>query len=140
MSDQGTVSTPVSALRKNGFVVIEERAGRIVELSRSDNEYHIVATDLATGAKLKASVADDERVDVPEVTRREYQVLDCEKGVISIMLDDGSAKYDIPLPANEVGDKIKRLFVEEEKDISVTFLSVLGEEVMVSVRENAGKC
>lgn len=75
MSDQGSVSTPVSALRKNGFVVIEERPGKIVELSSSDNEYHIVATDLATGAKLKASVADDENVDVPEVTRREYQLV-----------------------------------------------------------------
>ena len=69
------VSKPVTALRKNGYVVIDERPGQIVELSSSDNERHIVARDLATGAKLKATVADDENVDVPDVTRFERQLV-----------------------------------------------------------------
>ncbi|KAJ5323102.1 eukaryotic translation initiation factor 5A [Penicillium brevicompactum] len=129
------VSTPVTALRRNGYVVIDERPGQIVELSSSDNERHIVARDLATGAKLKATVADDENVDVPDATRFERQLLDCENGVITVKLDNGDAKYEVPLPTNEVGDRIKRLFVDEAKDVIVTFLSVLGEEIVVSAVE-----
>lgn len=68
-------SKPVITLRRNGYIVIDERPGQIVELSSSDNEYHIVATDLATGTKLKATVADDENVDVPDVTRFERQLV-----------------------------------------------------------------
>ncbi|KAJ5353540.1 eukaryotic translation initiation factor 5A [Penicillium brevicompactum] len=130
------VSKPVTALRKNGYVVIDERPGQIVEISRSGNEYHVVATDLATGAKLKATVADDENVDVPDVLRFDRQLLDCENGVISVRLDTGDAKDDIPLPTNEVGDRIKRLYKDEEKDVTVTFLAVMGEEIVFEGKEN----
>jgi len=34
------------------------------------------------------------------------------------MSDDGSTKDDVKLPEGEVGDKIKKLFVEDGKDTS----------------------
>lgn len=66
--------------------------------------------------------------------------MDCEDGVFSVQLDDGSLKEDIPLPTNEHGNRIKRFFLEEEKDTAVTFLAVLGEEVVFSVRELPRQC
>lgn len=34
------------------------------------------------------------------------------------MSDDGTAKDDIKMPENEVGDKITKMFREDEKDTS----------------------
>lgn len=65
--------------------------------------------------------------------------MDCEDGLISVELDSGVTKDDIPLPANEVGDKIKRMF-QEQKNVTVTFLSVLDEEVMISAKESSERC
>lgn len=34
------------------------------------------------------------------------------------MTDNGDTKDDVKLPENEIGDKIKKMFQEEEKDVS----------------------
>lgn len=34
------------------------------------------------------------------------------------MNDDGDTKDDVRMPDGEIGDKIKKLFVEDEKDTS----------------------
>jgi translation initiation factor 5A len=41
-----------------------------------------------------------------------------DDGFLSLMDDDGSTKDDVKLPDGEVGDKIKKLFLEETKDTS----------------------
>lgn len=56
-----------------------------------------------------------------------------------MQLDDGDEKYEVPLPTNEVGDKIKRMFTDEEKDVTVTFIAVMGQEIVVSVKESPQK-
>ncbi|KAL9626256.1 MAG: hypothetical protein Q9164_007914 [Protoblastenia rupestris] len=58
-------------------------------------------------------------MDVPNVTRKEYQLLDVtDDGFLSLMSDDGSTKDDVKVPDGEVGDKIEKLFRTEEKDTS----------------------
>lgn len=34
------------------------------------------------------------------------------------MTDGGDTKDDVKLPENEIGDKIRKMFQEEEKDVS----------------------
>ena len=41
-----------------------------------------------------------------------------EDGFMSLMLDSGDTKDDVKVPDGEVGDKINKLFREEEKDTS----------------------
>ena len=41
-----------------------------------------------------------------------------DDGFLSLMSDDGSTKDDVKLPDGEVGDKINKLFNEENKDTS----------------------
>jgi hypothetical protein len=45
------------------------------------------------------------------------------------MTDDGDTKDDVPLPDNEVGQKITKLFKEEEKDTSKLLLWSLFDEL-----------
>lgn len=66
-----------SALRKNGFVVMKGRPCKIVEISTSDDRAtcHLVATDIFDGEKFEDSFPSEEDIDVPHVSRREYQLV-----------------------------------------------------------------
>lgn len=70
-----------SALRKNGHVVIKGRPCKIVDMSTSKTgkhghaKVHIVALDIFTGKKLEDLSPSTHNMDVPNVTRREYQLV-----------------------------------------------------------------
>merc|ERR1711879_733574 len=119
-----------SALRKNGFVCIKNRPCKIVEMTTSKTgkhghaKVHLVAIDIFTSKKLEDLCPSTHNMDVPNVTRREYQLLDVtDDGFLSLMSDDGSTKDDVKAPEGEVGDKINKLFNTESKDTNVIVLT-----------------
>ncbi|KXJ92345.1 eukaryotic translation initiation factor eif-5a [Microdochium bolleyi] len=131
-----------SALRKNGFVLIKGRPCKIVDMSTSKTgkhghaKVHLVAIDIFTGKKLEELCPSTHNMDVPNVSRREFQLLDIsDDGFLSLMNDDGDTKDDVKMPDGEIGDKIKRLFKEEEKDTNVIILTSMGEETAVEAKE-----
>jgi translation initiation factor 5A len=98
---------------------------------------HLVAIDIFTGKKLEELCPSTHNMDVPNVTRKEYQLVgDTKKlasvpelilyeqldvsddGFLSLMSDDGETKDDVKVPEGEIGEKIERLFHGEEKDTS----------------------
>lgn len=131
-----------SALRKNGFVVIKNRPCKIVDMSTSKTgkhghaKVHLVALDIFTGKKLEDLSPSTHNMDVPHVSRKEYQLLDItDDGFLSLMSDNGDTKDDVKVPEGEVGDRINKLFTEEEKDTNVVVLSAMGEEVAMDAKE-----
>ncbi|EPE03427.1 eukaryotic translation initiation factor 5a-2 [Ophiostoma piceae UAMH 11346] len=144
-ADAGASATfPIqcSALRKNGFVVIKNRPCKIVDMSTSKTgkhghaKVHLVAIDIFTGKKLEELCPSTHNMDVPNVTRREYQLLDIsDDGFLSLMSDDGDTKDDVKVPDGEVGEKINKLYRVEEKDTNVTILTAMGEESAIDAKE-----
>lgn len=135
-----------SALRKNGFVVIKQRPCKIVEMSTSKTgkhghaKVHLVAIDIFTNKKLEDLSPSTHNMEVPHVTRKEYQLLDItDDGFLSLMSDDGTTKDDVKIPEGEVGEKIEKLFRTEEKDTNVIVLTAMGEEVAMDAKEAPGK-
>jgi len=131
-----------SALRKNGFVVIKGRPCKIVDMSTSKTgkhghaKVHLVALDIFTNKKYEDLSPSTHNMDVPNVTRREYQLLDIsDDGFLSLMNDDGDLKDDVRMPDGEIGDKIQKLFKTEEKDTNVVVLTSMGEEAAVEAKE-----
>ncbi|GAO15737.1 hypothetical protein UVI_02043340 [Ustilaginoidea virens] len=133
-----------SALRKNGFVVIKGRPCKIVDMSTSKTgkhghaKVHLVALDIFTGKKYEDLSPSTHNMDVPNVTRREYQLLDIsDDGFLSLMNDDGDTKDDVKMPDGEIGEKITKLFKVDEKDTmtDVIILTSMGEEAAVEAKE-----
>lgn len=77
-------------------------------------------------------------MDVPNVQRKEYQLVSArststsdstnksqldisDDGFLSLMSDDGVTKDDVKVPEGEVGERIDKLFKQEEKDLSTFF-------------------
>ncbi|KAK3070854.1 translation initiation factor eIF5A [Teratosphaeriaceae sp. CCFEE 6253] len=131
-----------SALRKNGFVVIKNRPCKIVDMSTSKTgkhghaKVHLTAIDLFTGKKLEDLSPSTHNMEVPHVRRQEYQLLDiAEDGFMSLMLDNGETKDDVKVPDDEVGQKIHKLFREDEKDTNVIVLTAMGEQSAIDAKE-----
>jgi len=75
-------------------------------------------------------------MDVPNVTRKEYQLLDVsDDGFLSLMADDGETKDDVKVPDGEIGEKIEKLFTTDEKDTNVIVLTAMGEQAAIEAKE-----
>ena len=63
-------------------------------------------------------------MEVPNVTRTEYQILDIDEGFLSLMNPDGSTKDDVKVPEGDVGKQIVADFADG-KDLIVTVVYVI---------------
>ncbi|KAL7666800.1 Eukaryotic translation initiation factor 5A [[Candida] zeylanoides] len=129
-----------SALRKNGHVCIKGRPCKIVDMSTSKTgkhghaKVHLVAIDIFTGKKLEDLSPSTHNMEVPNVRRQEFQLLDIDDGFLSLMTPDGDTKDDVKIPEGELGDKIQAEF-DEGKDLLVTIISAMGEEAAISFKD-----
>ncbi|KAL3899504.1 MAG: hypothetical protein SGCHY_002009 [Lobulomycetales sp.] len=129
-----------SALRKGGHVVIKNRPCKIVDMSTSKTgkhghaKVHLVAIDIFTGKKLEDLSPSTHNMDVPNVKRNEYTLLDIDDGFLSLMTSDGAMKDDIKVPDNELGNKIQTDF-DDGKELIISVVSAMGEELALAYKE-----
>lgn len=131
-----------SALRKNGFVMIKGRPCKIVEMSTSKTgkhghaKVHMIGLDIFTQKKNEDICPSTHNMEVPNVSRKDYQLLDAsDDGYLSLMDDAGNTRDDMKLPDDEIGLEIKTA-LEEGRDILVTVLSACGEEAVIASKVN----
>merc|ERR1712193_161867 len=90
-----------SALRKGGHVMIKARPCKIVEMSTSKTgkhghaKVHLVAMDIFTDKKLEDICPSTHNMNVPNVSRKDWQLVDIEDGYVSLMDDGGETRDDL---------------------------------------------
>ena len=73
-------------------------------------------------------------MDVPNVKKVEFPLLDIDEGFMSLMQDDGSSKDDVKVPEGELGNQIQKDF-DEGKELIVMVTSAMGEEHCLAYKE-----
>ncbi|QMU67240.1 translation initiation factor IF-5A [Streptacidiphilus sp. P02-A3a] len=131
-----TFPIQVSALRKNGYAVLEGRPCKISDISRSGDDVRIVGIDMFTDRKYEAVAPAAESVDVPHVQRRDFTLVDIDEGFLSLMEASGGMKDDLALPTGTdrldmLSQQIRADF-DAGKELIVTVLSAMGEEQVVA--------
>jgi len=128
-----------SALRKNGFVMIKGRPCKVMEMSTSKTgkhghaKVHLVALDIFTGKKYEDLCPSTHNIDVPNVTRNDFQLIDIsDDGFVTLMNDKGDTRQDLRLPEGELGDKIREEFGRDEGNVIVTVMAAVGEEAIIA--------
>merc|ERR1739848_100159 len=147
-ADAGSSATfplQASALRKNGHVMINCRPCKIADMSTSKTGKHghakinMVAYDIFTGKKLEALSPSTHNMDVPNVSRKEYQVMGFEDDHLNLMTDSGDqlqirifnddCSEGIKLKQQECVDRY-----EAGDDVQATVLRACGEEMVVDYK------
>ena len=151
-ADAGSSHTyPMEAgqIRKGGFIMIKGNPCKVSDVSTSKTGKHghakckFVAIDIFTGAKKEDMQPSSHNSEVPNVSRKEYSLLDIDdEGFLSLMADDGSTKDDLKLPAgsddsNKLAEDIEKEF-KAEKDLVLTVLSAMGEEMVSAFKIATG--
>merc|ERR1719384_2605716 len=113
--------------------MIKNRPCKIVEMSTSKTgkhghaKVHMVALDIFTGKKLEDICPSTHNMDVPNVKRKDYQLIGMDDDFLSLMDDSGETRDDLKCPSDDsdVGKEVKNA-IADETDILVTVLSACG--------------
>ena len=131
MADDGigastTYPAQCGTLQQGEFVVIKDRPCKIMDKciqttggKHGHAKIHLIGIDVFTGEKLEATHPSTHNMDVLNVQRKLYQLLDIsEDGFLSLVsVDDGGTKNDVKVPEGKIGTDIAQLFRMEKKDI-----------------------
>jgi len=145
--ESGSATYPVqcSSLRKSGHVMLKGRPCKVVEMSTSKTgkhghaKVHLVGLDIFTNKKYEDLCPSTHNIDVPNITRSDYTLVDIDSdNFASIMDDNGDIRSDLRVPDNEVGQKIKADF-EAGIELIVTVLKCLTEECIISAKPSSNQ-
>ncbi|KAK4337214.1 hypothetical protein RND71_043313 [Anisodus tanguticus] len=142
--ESGSKTYPVqcSSLRKNGHVMLKNRPCKIMEMSTSKTgkhghaKVHLVGIDIFTNKKYEDLCPSTHNIDVPNISRSDYTLVDIEDNFASLMDDAGNIRSDLKIPDNEVGAKIKQDF-ENNVEVILSVLAACGEECIISAKPSA---
>lgn len=141
-----TYPNTAGAVRKNGFIVIKGRPCKVVDVTTSKTgkhghaKCHFTALDIFTSKKMEMLESSSHNVEIPNVTRHDYALIDIDEDFVSLMDDSGETRDDLKMPDDpELSSKIKKDF-DDGKELVVTVQKAMNEEQIMSYKEaQAGK-
>lgn len=141
MSEGITYPQKASACRKGSFLMINGHPCKIIEMSTSKTGKHghakckFMGKDIFDNSQHELVQTSTHNVDIPNITRLEYQLSDiADDDYVSMMDDNAEIRADLKLPEGELGDNIKKLF-ESGEDCVLTVLGACDKELIVDCKK-----
>merc|ERR1712199_6672 len=141
-ANAGSLTYPqqCSATRKGGYILIKGFPCKVVSMSTSKTGKHghakvsITGLDIFTNKKYEMIESSTHNVEVPNVSKHEYQLIDIsDEGFMSLMDDDGTMKEDLKVPDGEVGEQIREKF-DDGDELLIPTQSAMGHEQAMSFK------
>lgn len=142
-----TYPSEAGALRKNGHAMLKGKPCKITDMAVSKTGKHghakaaFTGIDIFTGKKYEDMCPCSHNMEVPNVARNEFQLLDidADTGSMSVLLDNGDTKDDLNLPKDteddrQTSDKLQAAF-DEGKSLLITVLCAMDQEKVVDFKE-----
>lgn len=148
-----TYPMAAGALKKGGYICINNRPCKVIDLSVSKTGKHghakvsIVATDIFTGNRLEDQAPSTHNVEVPFVKTFTYSILDIQAnhedpnhpGHLSLMNDDGESRDDLDMPPDATLAAQIREQYDAGKDILVVVTEAMGHQQVLSFKNTVEK-
>lgn len=144
-----TYPTEAGKVRKGGHLVIRGRPCKVIDVSTSKTGKHghakcnFTATDIFTGKKLEDMCPSTHNVEIPNVIRTDYSLLDINEddGFVSLMMENGDTREDLSLPSQtdddlKLAEQIRKDF-EEGKELVLSVLKAMEDEKIVASKATA---
>jgi len=130
-----------SALRKNGYAMLKGKPCKIVDMSTSKTGKHghakvnLVGIDIFDGKKYEDMSPSTHNMEVPNVKRLEYNLIDVtDEGYLSLMDDGGEIRDDLHCNNNpELLEEIKKKF-DAGDEMMISVLAAMGKEMPMAIK------
>jgi len=130
-----------SALRKNGYAMLKGKPCKIVDMSTSKTGKHghakvnLVGVDIFDGKKYEDMSPSTHNMEVPNVSRIEYNLIDVtEEGYLSLMDEGGDIRDDLHCNHNQdLLDEIKKKF-DAGDEMMISVLKAMGREMPMAIK------
>ena len=140
-----STTIPVNKLKKGGYVLIEGRPCRVVDIAKSKTGKHghakanIAGTDLFTGRRYEAHLPTSHDIEVPLVDRCDYALINIDGKNTQLLDLQGNMREDVEIGDDEICKKIVEEFENNANgdEIIVTVISSNGESKIIDYKKNA---
>ena len=142
-----TYPCDAGSLKQGGHVVINGHPCKITEISVAKTGKHghskatIVGVDIFTNRKYEDQRPSSHTMQVPNITKTDYQVVACDDNNYLTLMLDGEFRSDLQLP-----DKDEHSWVADfkkdydaKKSLVVTVVTALGEDRIVDFKMDKEK-
>lgn len=134
------------SVKKGSYMVFQGRPCKVVGYSTAKTGKHghakasITGIDIFTGKKYEDSLPTSHNVEVPNIKRTPYTVIDVDAdGYVTLMSKEGTTRQDLKLPNDteddiKLSEKIREAF-NEGKEISLTVLESMKIEKIIEMSD-----
>eukprot|EP00164_Ancoracysta_twista_P001373 GFYU01001789.1.p1 GENE.GFYU01001789.1~~GFYU01001789.1.p1 ORF type:complete len:157 (-),score=61.52 GFYU01001789.1:294-764(-) len=138
-----TYPAAAGSIRKGGFCLLKGKPCKVVETSVSKTgkhghaKVHFVGIDIFTNKKYEDICPSSHNVEVPNVARKDYTLIEItDEGFLSMMDDNADMREDLQLPSGELGETIKSLY-DDGKELVLSVQKAMDMEMVIAQKEAA---
>jgi translation initiation factor 5A len=127
-------------VKEGGYVMLKNRPCEVMEIYRCKTGKHgkgkvrFIGIDLITKKKIEGIASSQASVEVPEVTKKEYQLINISGDSCVLLSKSGATTLEVDLPKGNLAADLQKIFNHAEACL-VTVLEVLSYMIIVHVKE-----